>query len=75
MNPSNRNNFVLFTTILLLTIFGVETLNMALLVLLKAKRKQIVNKFPSNGRAISEQVFVSVQKFIRTKFCRVPCKR
>ncbi len=21
------------------------------------------------------QIFVSVQKFIRTKFCRVPCKR
>ena len=96
MNPSNRNNFVfVFTTILLLIIFGVEMLNMALLVL-KAKRKQIVKKVPSNAQAMPEQcpsksvlcrtkteridpyhvngdpmwqIFVSVQKFIRTKFC------
>ncbi len=41
MNPSsNRNNFVLvFTTILLLTIFGVEMLNMALLASAKSQAK------------------------------------
>ncbi len=58
MSPSSRNNFVfVFTQILLLTISGVEKLNMALLVL-TAKRqvKTNLNKVPSNARAMSEQI-------------------
>ena len=58
MNPSSRNNFVfVFTTILLLTISGVQTLNMALLVLTaKSQAKTNLNKVPSNARAMSEQI-------------------
>ena len=60
MNLSNRNNFVfVFTTILLLTIFGVEMLNMALLVLLKSQAKtnckQVPEQCPSNVPAMSQQ--------------------
>ena len=60
MNPSNRNNFVFEFTILLLTIFGVEMLNMALLVLVKSQAKtnckQVPEQCPSNVPAMSEQI-------------------
>ena len=60
MNPSNRNNFVFVFTTILLTIFGVEMLNMALLVLRKSQAKtnckQVPEQCPSNVRANSYSV-------------------
>ncbi len=38
------------------------------------QRLEELNPYHVNGDPMW-QVFVSVQKFIRTKFCRVPCKR